>query len=263
VLEQAQNELAQSWLSPPTLDGFRYEVLNTFAIPGLTVAEPAADLLALGLLAWGIVATWRVPFARALAVAVLLGVPLASFAISQWRPILNGKTLLWLVPIGLSFVALGCAALPRLRWPALAAALLFQAVATTEYAAARRPDGPLRAAADTLVRASRAGDALVVAPRFLAFALAEHRLPAGALPTFSIGGAATWYPAREAPPLAPESALPALRGFSRVWVAERGEPDSARMLSERLACAFTADETKSFGAIRLLRFDRRTDPNCR
>jgi 4-amino-4-deoxy-L-arabinose transferase-like glycosyltransferase len=263
VLDQTQHELAHFWLVRPTLGDFRYELLNTFAIRFLSVAEPAADLFAVALLTWGIAATRRSPFARSLALCAVVGVPLASFLVSQWRPILNGKTLLWLVPVGLCFVALGCAALSRLRGAVLAAVLLFHAVATAEYFRTRPAEGAMQAATG-LMHSARAGDALVVAPRFLAFMLDYHGLPVGSLPRFSIGDAAPWFPTIAAPQLAPDGALAALRGFSRVWLAERGQPAVARLLGERLDCAFMrAAGPAQVGAIRLQRFDRRADPTCR
>ena len=262
VLEQARHALAHFWLARPTLSDFRYEVFNTFAVRFLDMAQPFADLAVLGLLAFGVFATRRAPFARALAVCVLVGVPLASFAVSQWRPILNGKTLLWLVPVGLTFVAVGCAALPRWRLAALGGVLALHLLATGQFFHARAPEGTI-ATVEFLTRAAGAEDALVLAPRFLAFMLAYQGLPPGSLPAYAMGDAAPWFPDAAAPSLSPEDALARLRTFPRVWLAVRGQPEVARALSERLDCAFVrTDIALPPGAVRLLRFERRAAPSC-
>ena len=262
VVDQAEHALAHFWLARPTLGDFRYEVLNTFAVRFLHAGEPFADLAVLGLLAWGVRATRRDPFARALAVCVLAGVPLASFAVSQWRPILNGKTLLWLVPVGLAFVAAGCAALPRWRFAALGGVLALHLLATGQFFRARPPEGAVAAAA-FLAQTAIADEALVVAPRFLAFMLAYQGLPPGALPAYAMGDAAPWFPDTAAPSLPLEDALARLRRFPRVWLAVRGQPEVERGLSERLACAFVrTDIALPPGAVRLVRFERRAAPSC-
>ena len=262
VVDQAEHALAHFWLARPTLGDFHYEVQNTLAVRFLTVGEPFADLAVLGLLAFGVFATRRAPFARALAICVLAGVPLASFAVSQWRPILNGKTLLWLVPIGLAFVAAGCAALPRWRFAAFGGVLALHLLATGQFFRARPPEGAIAAAA-FLAHTAGAGDALVVAPRFLAFMLAYQGLPPGALPAYAMGDAAPWFPDAAAPSLPPEDALARLQRFPRVWLAVRRQPEVARVLSERLACAFVlTDIALPPGAVRLVRFERRAAPSC-
>jgi hypothetical protein len=52
-------------------------------------------------------------------VAVLAAVPAATWGISQWRPLMNGRVLLWLVPV---FIVLVAVALGRLRAAGLALA---------------------------------------------------------------------------------------------------------------------------------------------
>jgi 4-amino-4-deoxy-L-arabinose transferase-like glycosyltransferase len=261
VLDQARHALEHFWLARPTLTEFRYDLQNTFALRFLTIGEPFADAAFLGMLGLGVLAVRRAPFGRALAFCVLAGVPVTSFAISQWRPILNGKTLLWLIPVGLCFVALGCDALRRGRFVALALAVALQLTATAQFFRARVPEG-YAAAAALLRDQAAAADAMVVAPRFLAFMLEYHGRPPGSFQTFSLGEAAPWFPAEAAPPLAPDAALAALRAFPRVWLATRGQDALARALAARLDCAFTRADASAGPALRLVRFDRRAASTC-
>jgi len=266
VTDQSLHTLAHFWLAPPTLAAFRYEVMNTFALRYLSWGEPYADWFFLVLLAAGIAGAWRTRFAPALAVAVLAGVPLASFAISQWRPIMNGKTLLWLMPVGLVCVGAGCASLGRLRWPALALAAGLEAAAVAHAPEPFRVDWPALAA--RIAAQQRDGAALVVGPEIVAFMLdhygLHHGLPAGAVPTFTWGRHAAWFPQAAAPELPPERARAVLGGFAHVWVVTNGAlGHDPAALRAQLDCAFTVGEQAPPGGhLAVLRLDRRPAPAC-
>lgn len=263
VVDQSLHELARLPFPRPTLTGFRYEVLNTYALRFLALGEPFADMFFIGLLAVGVVATRRKPFARALVVAVVVGVPVASFLISQWRPIMNGKTFLCLIPFGLVFVAAGCAALRRARLPALLLAAGLETAATLHLAAGRGGKS-WSAVAGALASEARDGEALVVAPAFLAFMLDHYGLPAGSLPTFSLGRQVPWFPPTGAPPLPEAQPLTVLAKFPRVWEVTTDATQGAGDLRARLACAFVAHAlTPARAPLHLTVFERRAAPTCR
>lgn len=262
VIDQSLHALAHPWLQQPTLTSFRYEVMNTFALRFLAWGGPVADILFLGLLAAGAAATRRVPFARALAATMIVGVPVASFVVSQWRPIMNGKTLLCLITFGLVFVAAGCAALRRARLPALLLAAGLEGAATL-HAFAGRGDKGWAAMAELLASEAHDHDALVVSPAFLGFMLDYYGLPAGSLPAFSFGRQVAWYPPAAAPPLPEDRPLAVLGGFARIWLVTTEAATGTQDLRTRLACAFAPrDVTPPGAALRLVVFEQRAAPTC-
>ena len=167
VLFQLGDTLATFWIQVPTLQGLRYAVQKVVGLPWIAWPQPWADglFIALGtagavlLLRRGGLARW----AAVGLVAVLATVPAATWAISQWRPLMNGRVLLWLVPV---FIVLVAIALGRLRSAglALAAGLCAAQLQAVPFwrptaSAERWPE-----AAALLQAHMRPGDALLLVP---------------------------------------------------------------------------------------------------
>ena len=117
VLRQTTHDLAAFWIVRPDLSTLRYAMQTVAGLPWVEWPQPLADLVFIGLGGLGLaVLVWRPGFERwfgaGMAAAVLVGVPLATWTISQWRPLMNGRVLLWLVPLHIVLVGV---ALGRLR----------------------------------------------------------------------------------------------------------------------------------------------------
>ncbi len=135
VLTQTASDLAVFWIATPGLGDLRYAVQKVVGLPWVAWPQPLADLLFIGLGGLGLLALVRRPLrhygglerwiAIGMAVVVLAGVPAVTWAISQWRPLMNGRVLLWLVPIHIVLVAV---ALGRLRHAGVVLAAVLVAV---------------------------------------------------------------------------------------------------------------------------------------
>jgi hypothetical protein len=121
---QSANPLSLIWIKTPYLSDLAMQMRFMLGQPALEQAQPWADLLFI-VAAW--LALWRLRHqaARALLLAGgVIGAPGLMFAISRlYRPLMNGKTLIWIGPLGLLAAGIGCSALGRLRYVALAALL--------------------------------------------------------------------------------------------------------------------------------------------
>jgi 4-amino-4-deoxy-L-arabinose transferase-like glycosyltransferase len=140
VAYQSANPLTTSWIPVPKLADLRYEIMNAYAQPFMHALQPLPDLL---FLVVGLAGTFRFRsnrFLLGLAIFVVLGVPVLTWVISQWRPLTNGKTLLWLVPVFLIFVALGSTWHRRLAIPFTSALVALQLVACYSYFQTRSDD---------------------------------------------------------------------------------------------------------------------------
>ncbi len=157
-------------MSRPDVPGLHYAVQAIYGQPWLTHPQPWIDAAFLGFGALGVVlaargigmSAARRRFMLGIAVALLAGVPAISWAISQWRPIMNGKTLLPLAPVFLVFVGIACARLGR---PGMVAA---SALAALQLWACRtaltdRPDEAVPAIVTRLQAEAEPGDRIYLA----------------------------------------------------------------------------------------------------
>jgi 4-amino-4-deoxy-L-arabinose transferase-like glycosyltransferase len=268
VAHQTVSTLAHFWIPQPTISSFGEDVSNAYALRILTFGAPVAEVLFPILFSAGLWASRRTSFARSLAIAVPIGVPVASFILSLWRPILNGKTLLWPTPVGLCFVALGCRATRPFRYLTLALPMLLQ-LALSLQPLVHTGDVPSsafqgwRAAATLMMQSPKGRAALVVAPRFLSFMLAEGGLPSGTFATFSLGDADPWFEADSVPAMLPGQALDTLRGFDTIWLATRAQEGIAAAFLARMDCAYShSDPWLGQEGLTVVRLDRRTTSAC-
>ena len=216
VIFQTRHTLANFWLTVPSLVDLRYAVMNVYAEPDVRLLQPAADLLILlvGLVGFFAIARQRAAFA--LAVCVLAGVPAMTWLISQWRPIMNGKTLLWLAPIFLVFVAIGCVRARRFDWPLGALLVMVQAVGCAGHFQ-NRWDEAFPEVASVLTREARDGDAIYLNPPSQAVLLDLYGWPAQKLKLYAPAGPDAWY---EDPRISHASMADA----PRIWVLTRAKP---------------------------------------
>jgi hypothetical protein len=125
VLFQARETLGRFWIPIPSLLELRYAVQKVVGLPWIAWPQPWADAVFIALGAAGVVLLVRRRglgrWAALGLVAVMGAVPAATWIISQWRPLMNGRVLLWLVPV---FIVVVAVALGRLRWVGLALAAL-------------------------------------------------------------------------------------------------------------------------------------------
>jgi hypothetical protein len=246
VLDQTAHRLAHFWLPVPRFCDLRYAVMTTYGQPYLHAAQPLPDLLSVGL---GTLGLWRHRANRvllALALMLLAGVPLASFAISQWRPIMNGKTWEWLVPLFLILVAQGCA---WNRMLALPGALLLGAlqVSACFWLFAHRPDEAYPAVAAILARDTRPGDVLYTLPASNLILLRRYG--------FDTHGLRVLHPPATIPGSRPARRQlckwtgwgGCLRGLGRVWVLTRGPPAGQASLMATLSPPAVEQSDQRFG----------------
>jgi uncharacterized membrane protein len=140
VFYQSVHTLADFWIAAPTLIGLRYAVMSIYAQPFAHWLQPLSDLLFVGAGVAGILAYRSNRLLLGLAIFVVLGVPLLTWSISQWRPLTNGKTLVWLTPVFLIFVALGATYIRRLAVIFIIVLVTIQAGACYGYFGTRAGD---------------------------------------------------------------------------------------------------------------------------
>ncbi len=224
VLEQLTGRLGKFWLSVPTLQELRWAVQKVVGLPWIAWPQPWADglFIALGAMGLALLARRR-GFERWVAIglagAVLAGVPAVTWAISQWRPLMNGRVLLWLVPV---FIVLVAVALGRLRWGgmAVAAVLVAAQLHATPFwrpvaSAERWPE------VAALLRArAQPGDVVFLQPREAALMLVHHGWDATG---HELYGAMEWDWYRSFPGhvVTPGEGVPAVAPGRVVWIVTR------------------------------------------
>ena len=241
VLGQATGDLAAFWIAAPDLASLRYAVQRVVGLGWVTWPQPMADLAFAGLGGLGLLLLARRPgrerwFAVGLAVFVLAGVPVATWVISQWRPLMNGRVLLWLVPIHIVLVAVALGWL-RHAGLALAAGLVVLQLHAIPFwrPTVNAERWPL--VADLLREHMRPGDAIYLAPAQGALMLGHY----GWRPEpYQLFGRAewSWYQRFPGITVANAAEVPALDPGQRIWVVTRhatAEHDAsvARLSSRR------------------------------
>jgi hypothetical protein len=228
TLGQMAGMPTNAWMTVPSLAGLRYAVLNIYAQPYAAGLEPWADL---AFLAFGVAGVWAARGNRvlvALAFLLLGDVPIASWLISQVRPIMNGKTLLPLAPVFLVFVAVGCSSAGRWR-VTVAAALVVVQLWSCRVFFADRPDEAFPAVAAVLQAQAAPGDRLVLARPELEILLHYYGWPRDRLAVFAppAPGATpgTWFRGGTAQPGVPN-------GTGRIWLLSRSEASRQAALAK-------------------------------
>ncbi len=223
VLTQTASDLAAFWIPTPGLADLRYAVQKVVGLPAVAWPQPLADLLFIGLGGLGLLALVRRPglnrwIAIGMAVVVLAGVPAVTWAISQWRPLMNGRVLLWLVPIHIVLVAV---ALGWLRHAGVVMAAVLLAVQLHGVPSWRPVAAAERWPQVTALLRERMqpGDAILLVPAPAALMLLHY----GWQPEpFQVFGRADgrWY--QDFPgTFVAAAAVPALDPGRRVWVVTR------------------------------------------
>jgi hypothetical protein len=211
-------------------------MMNIYAQPYIRFGQPAPDLMFLAAGLAGAVLYRSNQALLALAVIAVLGVPVASWLISQWRPIMNGKTLLWLAPVFLVLVALGCTHARRsaLLLTALLAAL--QLAACRQHLAARFDEG-FPEVASILRDKALPGDIIILGTMDEEILLTYYGWPRDRLGVFAASGPA-WFRTFDGRPIQ-DANFAAAR---RVWILTR----SAHRLHDALAQRLGGGMTRSF-----------------
>ena len=239
VFGQAVDDLAQFWIPRPDLVALRYAMQKIAGQPMVAWPQPLVDLVFMVLAALGLVGVWTGVrqagvrqagmrqaggrrdrgLAAGLAVIVLVGVPVATWLISQWRPLMNGRVLLWLVPLFLVLVATALAWRPSWATPLLGVLVVLQLSTFPAWRAARQGEN-WRDVAEMLRAGMRDGDALYLSTAPAVLLLAHHGWqPAG----HALYGQAEgrWYRRFPGTLLAPEVTAATLAKAPRLWIVTR------------------------------------------
>jgi hypothetical protein len=248
VLNQSVHTLWKLWMPVPRLVELRYWLMGMVGQPYLHVMQPLPDLM--GLLAGGLGA-WRVrrvPGAVPILGLLLIGLPVVTWCVSQWRPIMNGKTLECLVPVFLILAACGVAGVLR-GWARLGLAGLLVCVQFAGCAALvqDRPDEAYPDLAAVLRDGARPGDVyyLTPLPSLILLGLYGFRPDASAVVS---GATPAWYvaPARVSE-VAPGAVNDRLLGASRIWVVVRHNAKAETAITGALAPSFRQSGWQGFG----------------
>ncbi|MCC6717791.1 MAG: glycosyltransferase family 39 protein [Acetobacteraceae bacterium] len=240
VVGQASDDLAQFWIARPGLMALRYEFQRLGGQPMVRWPQPLADLVFLGLAGLGLLRVWLGArrdrgLAVGLAVMLLAGAPIATWLISQWRPLMNGRVLLWLVPFFLVLVAVALGW--RARWAAaVLAALLAVQLSTLPARRAAREAEPWREVAAMLNGGMRAGDALYLSAAPALLVLAHHGWRDEGHRLFA-AREGRWYRRFPGTILAPDAAAAVLAKAGRLWIVTRRDSPAHDALVARLAPA--------------------------
>jgi len=254
VLTQLTDRLGRFWIPVPTLLELRYAVQKAVGLPWIAWPQPWADGLFIGLGAMGLVLlVRRRGFERwvavGLAVAVLAGVPVVTWVISQWRPLMNGRVLLWLVPV---YIVLVAVALGRLRWAGMSLAAV---LAATQLHATPfwRPVGSAERwpqVAGLLRERMQPGDAIFILPLEAELMLRHHGWDAA---RYELHGAkdGDWYRTFPGRVVTQAEGVPAVAPDRAVWVVTR----RSTALHEAAVARLSATRSE----IRLMRGGSRAD----
>ena len=179
-----------------------------------------------------------------LAIFVLAGVPASTWLVSQWRPLMNGKTLLWLVPLFLVAVALGSVRLRRFRLPFAFFLVALQLVACDRYFRTRWNEGFGDVAAVLRDRA-RDGDVLYLDDPAAAILLAYYGWPRDRLAVYGGPGSA-WFRGFDGVAVKRPDVLGIAHG-RRLWVLTRSSAAWHRGLAAQLRGGMMETLDRQFG----------------
>ena len=215
LLAQLPGGASNAWMGVPNLTTLRYAVLAMLGQPWLSHPQPWIDAAFLAAAALGVLLA-RSRLMVALALLLLAGIPAASWAISQTRPIMNGKTLLPLAPVALVFAAIACARLGR-PGAILATALIALQLWACREALTNRPDEAIPAIIAILDNQAEPGDRIYIARPELEILLDHYAWPRNRLQPFGPERQPPWFRHRTIPTGDPNPG-------SRLWVLTRANP---------------------------------------
>ena len=237
VLFQTRHTLAAVWLTVPSLADLRFAIFNVYAAPDVHILQPAADLLLLAAGLAGIAALLRDRIPATLALFVIAGVPAMTWLVSQWRPIMNGKTLLWLAPLFLVFVAIGCLRARRFAWPVAVMLVAVQVLGSASHFQ-NRWDEAFPEVAAVLADQVRDGDAIYLDPPSQATLLDLYGWPRQKLRLYAPPGPDPWFYNLAITP----AAITTVAGTSRLWVLTRAKSAEQIDLAHQLPNASQAED---------------------
>ena len=227
VLTQTTGDLARFWIATPSTADLRYAVQKVVGLPWVTWPQPLADLVFAGFGALGLLCLVRRRgldrwIGIGIAVVVLAGVPAVTWAISQWRPLMNGRVLLWLVPIHIVLVAVALGWL-RSAGVVVAAVLVVAQVYAVPFWRPVASAEPWPHVAALLRERMQPGDAIVLTPAPTALLLLHYGWQPGPYAVFGRPDG-RWY--RDFPGTFIGAAdVPVLATGQSVWlVTRRGTP---------------------------------------
>jgi 4-amino-4-deoxy-L-arabinose transferase-like glycosyltransferase len=247
VFNQSVSGLAGSWIQAPTLQYIRYEAMNNYGQRYLRAGQPLVDWIFLLLAAIGV---WRNRTNRvvpALAVLVIAGIPALTWLISQWRPLTNGKTLFWLLPVFMVLVALGC------LWLRRAAALAALGLVAVQLAAlgnvyAARPNEDWRAAAATLDANLRPGDVLYLNTGATQILLDRYSVAHNGMTVLGTTDGETWFRHFTGQIVSPSDLPSHVPHAARLWLVTRGPTTDDQAIAKALRERMQADFNQDFGS---------------
>ncbi len=236
VLRQARDRTIANFSTAPTLANLKTDVMRTLGQKRLAFAQPWFDRVVLLFAPLGaFLARWRAAALALLATALAIG-PAIAYAASLWKPILNGKTELWILAPFLILVAIAFARLGRPGRLAFAVLLAAHLAGLWRMAtAAPNNDGPALVAA--MRREVCRNDPVYFDPVGMqaVAAYAGWRMPT----SLTLGdGALDWYRAFPGRTLAEWRASPAGRSAKLLWVVQLGNPGNLRRTEARLGPAW-------------------------
>jgi len=257
---QALGVLRSTWMRPTDAHGAATLVANTYTA---TSGGRWVMILFVVVAAGGAWTMRRRPWPLAFALTFAGGVPLLTYLISLWRPIMLQRTLLWPTLMVTILVAAGCTR-PRSRPAMLALAALLlalQGMADVRLYQRARPE-PWDQLVKCVQDGLRAGDAVLVTPE-------NYRIPFRYYfarpepPVPLLGLARGTHPEVESlqPELIPLARVPHLLSSGhRVWlVLRRGRNESTAEVRQALATTGTASSQHRFGDLELFLFDPRPE----
>ena len=245
IASQSVHALANFWLPVPTLTDLRYAMMNIYAQLYMRALQPVPDVLFLAVGFAGVAFYRSNRIVLGLAAFVVLGVPTLSWLISQWRPIMNGKTLLWLVPVFLVLVALGCTHVRRLAVPLIVLLVAVQLAGCYRLFQTRWDEAFPEVA--SLLRASALDkDVIYLDSPSDEILLNYYGWPRDRLRVYATPGPDPWYRSFDGTPLAVADAG-RLDREPRVWVLTRANQTEHRALTERLSGTMTETLDRKFG----------------
>ncbi len=247
---QSAHTLTNFWIPVPTLMDLRYAVMNIYAQPYMRTLQPLPDALFLAAGLAGVVFHRSNRVVLGLAVFVVLAVPALSWLASQWRPIMNGKTLLWLVPVFLILVALGCTRFQRLAIPLTALLVVVQVVACHTWFQTRW-DEAFPELVTVLRDKAQAGDSIYLDSPSDEILLSYYGWPRDRLKVYAPSAPDKWFRGFDGVLLAASSIGQVDHG-RRMWVLTRANRSEHRSLAERLGRTMTEvfDRTFGYGVMR-------------
>ncbi len=253
LLFQAKNPLSLAWIPKPDLEAVITQMHLVLGQPALSVGQPWIDMAFIAAV-W--LAVWQMrtrAIGPLLLLAAIVAAPALLFAVSQYRPLLNGKTLLWIGPIGLVAAGIGCTALGRLRIPTLAALVALHLWGA--YDAADAHSEQYRPLTAMLREKMRPADTVYVSTLANTLLLDHYGWPRQGVDVVGFDqNEEPWFrnfPGR----ILPQSAIPAdAAQHARVWIITRQRPKAQQELGAAITLPRVLDE--HFGGLEAQLFAR-------